>query len=228
VLSGSEVRRQSGEDERRQANARAPQLDRSAAQDADNDGVIIRSEWRGTDEAFREQDTNRDGVLSGSEIRWLETAATSGRDETARASQRERLNTRFSRLDTDNDGRLERREWTDDEAAFDRADPNHDGAVTRTEFLQYAPIRTGPRQPTEAASAATRAYQAGYDRGLTEGRQAGKEDRNVNGGKWDLEGQRELEQADSGFDARIGAREDYQAGYRAGFRLGYKEGFGPR
>ncbi|OFW22289.1 MAG: hypothetical protein A3G21_01740 [Acidobacteria bacterium RIFCSPLOWO2_12_FULL_66_21] len=54
------------------------------------------------------------------------------------------------------------------------------------------------------------------------------EDKSVNGGKWDLEGQRELEQADAGYDQRLGAREDYQAGYRAGFRLGYRQGFGPR
>ena len=74
----------------------------------------------------------------------------------------------------------------------------------------------------------TRAYQAGYERGRTEGRQAGKEDKGVNGGHWDLEGQRELEQADSGYSADLGARGDYQSGYRAGFRLGYREGFGPR
>ena len=52
--------------------------------------------------------------------------------------------------------------------------------------------------------------------------------RTVNGGKWDLEGQRELEQADAGYETRLGRREDYQAGFRAGFRRGYTEGFGPR
>jgi len=57
---------------------------------------------------------------------------------------------------------------------------------------------------------------------------AGREDKTINGGKWDLEGQRELEQADSGYRNELGTRTDYQAGYRAGFRVGYREGFGPR
>ena len=63
---------------------------------------------------------------------------------------------------------------------------------------------------------------------MTEGRQAGYEDKNVNGGRWDLDGQRELEQADSGYTSQLGSRSEYQAGYRAGFRRGYALGFGPR
>jgi hypothetical protein len=73
----------------------------------------------------------------------------------------------------------------------------------------------------------SQAYQAGHDRGLIEGRAAGREDRDRNQG-WDLEGQRELEQADSGYDARLGSRADYQAGYREAFRAGYREGYGIR
>ncbi len=65
-------------------------------------------------------------------------------------------------------------------------------------------------------------------RGLAEGKQAGYEDRTINGGRWDLDGQRELEQADSGYTTAVGSRAEYQAGYRAGFRRGYREGFGPR
>jgi hypothetical protein len=37
--------------------------------DADHDGVVTRAEWRGTDQAFRNHDTNGDGVLSGAEVR---------------------------------------------------------------------------------------------------------------------------------------------------------------
>jgi hypothetical protein len=73
----------------------------------------------------------------------------------------------------------------------------------------------------------TPAYQAGHDRGLIEGRAAGREDRERNQG-WDLEGQRELEQADSGYVPALGSRADYQAGYRAAFRAAYQEGYGPR
>ena len=72
----------------------------------------------------------------------------------------------------------------------------------------------------------TEAWTQGHTRGLTEGRQAGKEDRSRN--TWDLEGQRELETADSGYEPRFGVKTDYQAGYREGFRLGYGEGYGRR
>ena len=42
---------------------------------------------------------------------------------------------------------------------------------------------------------------------------------------WDLEGQRELEQADSGYTPQVGTMSDYQAGYREGFRVAYRAGF---
>ena len=93
-------------------------------------------------------------------------------------------------------------------------DKNNDGRLTRDEF-------------SGAAATQSEAWKRGHDRGLIEGRQAGKEDRAATWG-WDLEGQRELETADSGYDARFGPKAEYQAGYREGFRKGYREGFGPR
>lgn len=42
---------------------------RFAEMDRDGDGVIVRSEWRGSDRSFREHDWNNDGVLSGDEVR---------------------------------------------------------------------------------------------------------------------------------------------------------------
>ena len=65
------------------------------------------------------------------------------------------------------------------------------------------------------------------ERGLADGRKAGREDKQLRN-QWDLDGQRELEQADAGYQASMGDRQDYQDGYRAGFRTGYREGFGPR
>jgi len=75
--------------------------------------------------------------------------------------------------------------------------------------------------------ATSAAFKAGQVRGLIEGRDAGREDKQLRN-EWDLEGQRELEQADSGYDAGVGPRAEYQAGYREAFRRGYREGFGQR
>jgi hypothetical protein len=46
----------------------APSPTRVRDMDADRDGVVTRAEWRGTAQAFRERDTNGDGVLSGAEV----------------------------------------------------------------------------------------------------------------------------------------------------------------
>jgi hypothetical protein len=199
---------------------------RFQSMDTDHDGVITRAEWRGSDEAFRQQDTNHDSVLSGKEV-------APGPASQLSVRQRDELVAQFTRADRDGDRRLRRNEWTLDLGSFEQADANGDGSVTRGEFLNSRPPQASANRDSTAGSIAdlrrgTPAFQAGFDRGLADGRQAGKEDKNINGGKWDLEGQRELEQADAGYQASVGARLDYQAGYRAGFRRGYGEGFGPR
>jgi EF hand domain-containing protein len=212
-----------GREDTQQAGAAAPI--RFQSMDADHDGVITRAEWRGSDQVFRQEDTNHDGVLSGTEIAPRPEAEPRGR-------RRDEIIAQFTRADRDGDRRLRRNEWTLDLGSFEQADTNGDGMVTRLEFLNSRPSGAAASSDTTGSNAGLRrgtpAFQAGFDKGLAEGRQAGKEDRTVNGGKWDLEGQRELEQADSGYEAGLGARVDYQAGYRVGFRRGYAEGFGPR
>lgn len=190
--------------------------------DTDNDGVITRSEWRGNDQSFRVQDSNRDGVLSGVEVWRADPTATPDR------TRREEQAARFERADRNRDARIARDEWSGNDAAFGRMDRNRDGVITRDEFSAILADRAAGTTGAAVRRNTTRAYQAGYDKGLLEGRQAGHEDKNVNGGTWDLDGQRELEQADSGYNIDFGTRTDYQAGYRAAFRLGYTEGFGPR
>lgn len=190
--------------------------------DTDHDGVITRAEWRGDDQSFREHDLNHDGVLSGREV---DPAWLNDRND---QSRRDEMTARFDRADRNGDGHIARNEWSGSTAAFKRMDADGDGMVTRREYFQFLDDRAVGTSGTATSRNTTRAYQAGYDRGRTEGRQAGKEDKNVNGGHWDLDGQRELEQADSGYTQDLGARTDYQSGYRAGFRVGYQEGFGPR
>jgi len=52
-----------------------PQGARFLEMDANGDGVVTRSEWRGSARAFRSHDWNDDGVLSGEELRPRERAA---------------------------------------------------------------------------------------------------------------------------------------------------------
>jgi Ca2+-binding EF-hand superfamily protein len=168
--------------------------------DTNRDGRVTRDEWHGSAAVFRALDANGDGVLTRAEA--VGQGSTAG-DE-------------FRSVDIDGDNAISRNEWHWNQAAFDRLDTDHDGRLSRREF-ETAPATDLARQPA--------VYRAGYERGRQEGIQAGKEDKPRH---WDLEGQRELVNADSGYEPRMGRYEDYQAGYRAGFRVGYREGFGPR
>jgi hypothetical protein len=196
--------------------------------DRDNDGVITRAEWRGNDRSFRNHDRNGDGVLAGDEV-WV-NVATPGAPTTDRpGAQRWSLDEAFDGKDRNNDGILSRAEWSSDAATFARVDVNKDGVITRPEFLGEGWDEAAATAGTSGDPAGRRdspAFQSGYDRGLSDGRQAGREDRQID--RWDLDGQRELEQADAGYQPSLGPRADYQAGYRAGFRAGYQQGFGPK
>lgn len=223
VLSGDEIRARAGamRTRRNERARREALIARFASMDTDNDGVITRSEWRGDAQTFREQDANADGVLSGGEVR----PTTDQEGVQPDRNRREQMAARFERFDRNRDGRLLREEFPGNDAAFNRMDTDRDFMVTYDEFTAVVDNRISGSADERAA---TRAYQAGYDRGVAEGRQAGREDKTVNGGTWDLDGQRELQQADSGYREELGVRADYQSGYRAGFRVGYREGFGPR
>jgi Ca2+-binding EF-hand superfamily protein len=166
--------------------------------DANRDNRVSRNEWHGTTSQFMALDTNHDGSITRVEM--------VGQDAPPEL---------FSNLDINRDRVITPDEWQWSRASFDARDVDHNGRLTREEFNGLA------NQPTTSA-----AYKAGQARGLADGRQAGREDKTINGGVWDLEGQRELEQADAGYNANMGPRADYQAGYREAFRRGYREGFG--
>jgi hypothetical protein len=177
---------------------------RFADLDADRDNRISRREWRGDRASFDRLDENRDGYLTRAEM----------------AEDSPSID--FRSLDLDHNGVITRGEWRESSASFARLDRNRDGQLTAAEFNEQGAAGASPAAPGQ-----TPAYRAGYERGMTEGRAAGREDKVRNQG-WDLDGQRELEQADSGYRDGLGPRVEYQAGYRAAFRIGYQEGYGPR
>jgi Ca2+-binding EF-hand superfamily protein len=178
--------------------------------DRDRDGSISRREWNVADQLFDRIDRNGDQVVSRREFLGLDYGEPSRDDDDGQ----DEGSTRFDDLDRNRDGVVTMNEWPRGDAAFRRRDADRSGALTRNEL-------------TGARARQSNAYQTGYDRGLVDGRTAGREDR-TRRNRWDLDGQRELEQADAGYTTAVGARPDYQAGYRAGFRVGYEEGFGKR
>lgn len=184
------------------ATLAAQQSMRYRGMDRNRDGVITRAEWRGNEPSFRQHDRNNDGVLSADEVR---------------ADNGSGIVKDFAAVDLDGNGHVTAQEWR---RAFTQLDDNRDGSLTEDELW------TRDDRWRNDVPVVSRAFQAGRERGVIDGRQAGREDgaRRV----WDLDGQRELEQADAGYRNELGAREQYQAGYREGFRQAYSEGFGPR
>jgi Ca2+-binding EF-hand superfamily protein len=178
--------------------------------DVNGDGDVARSEWQWNAAAFDRLDANRDGRLTLQEFE--NSAAIVPPQQTA-----------FRSLDVNGDGVIASTEWQWNVAAFNRLDTNRDGRLTPQEFGN--PRVDVPPPQTAVPPQQTAAYRAGYTRGMTDGVQAGREDKPRH---WDLEGQRELETADAGYEGRLGSLTEYQTGYRAGFRRGYGEGFGPR
>jgi Ca2+-binding EF-hand superfamily protein len=107
-----------------------PQM-RFADLDRNHDGVIARSEWRGSPRSFAIHDWNSDGVLSGDEVR---VGATPPDDSVEARDFSMPTNDRFSYLDVNNNGTVDRNEWDGSLDAFYRLDRNNDGRLTRAEM----------------------------------------------------------------------------------------------
>ena len=87
--------------------------------DANNDGQIARTEWKGRPKGFDRLDTNHDGNISRDEL------ASQARDHARSA---------FEKLDANKDQRISRDEWQGRPKGFDRIDANHDGFLTADEL----------------------------------------------------------------------------------------------
>lgn len=102
--------------------------------DTNKDGRVTRREWRGNARSFDQHDWNRDGVLSGQEVR----PGGSRNDPRANGNDDrwddDRWNDRFEDLDRNNDGYLSVSEWPRDARNFDLFDRNNDRRVSRSEF----------------------------------------------------------------------------------------------
>lgn len=176
--------------------------------DTNRDGWITRNEWNMGNTDFNRLDSNRDNRISRFEFE-NDTAAY---HDDSRYSREQ-----FNLFDNNRDGWITRPEARMTAGEFDRLDTNRDNRISRYEFESAADISSQP----EGRNAA---WRTGYDRGIQEGRVAGREDYTRRQG-WDLDGQRELERADSGYTPQVGTLSDYQAGYREGFRNAYRAGF---
>ena len=121
----------------RQPNANAQARQRFAEMDTNGDGAIARAEWRGSAQSFRVHDWNRDGVLSGNELREAVRQAQAGEleDFSPEGSINDWSAARFTALDRNRDGRITRAEWQDDFDSFYRADRDRNNVLTRAEFL---------------------------------------------------------------------------------------------
>ena len=121
-----------------EAQSRTAQI-RFQAMDQNRDGKISRDEWQGSDRSFQVHDWNKDGMLSGPEVRIGAQRTTNVEEPDHNPSRYEQnLNwsaANFTALDHNRDGRLMANEWHFDMETFRRVDDNRDNAITRAEFL---------------------------------------------------------------------------------------------
>jgi hypothetical protein len=95
--------------------------------DANRDGIITRTEWRGNAHSFAVQDRNGDGIISARDRSYTGTTNVYGAN--ARYG-------RWSTLDRNGDGTLERWEWPHSGSLFDAIDRNNDGLVSQWELRE--------------------------------------------------------------------------------------------
>lgn len=88
--------------------------------DRNNDGMISRSEWKGSNKKFDRLDRNGDDMLTATEIKL-------GKDKTRNQ------NMRFRGMDRNGDGMISRSEFSGNDQAFRNHDWNGDGVLSGRE-----------------------------------------------------------------------------------------------
>ena len=112
---------------------------RFQAMDLNNDGVITRQEWQGSDRSFDVHDWNGDGRLSGEEVR-IGARRNVEWDSVDHAPNRYERNVSWTRngftaLDHNRDGQLTPNEWHFDVETFRRVDRDRNSSISLSEFL---------------------------------------------------------------------------------------------
>ena len=120
-----------------EAQSRPVNRIRFAEMDRNNDGVITRQEWNGSDRSFEVHDWNGDGRLSGNEVRVGAQRDTDLADHNPNRFERNLNWTRanFTSLDHNRDNRLSVNEWHFDMETFRRVDANRNDSISLQEFL---------------------------------------------------------------------------------------------
>jgi Ca2+-binding EF-hand superfamily protein len=106
----------------------SPREERFEALDTNNDGRIVRNEWRGRPERFDVLDRNNNGVVTRDEM-----LGDADDNETEL----------FNAADSNRDNRLSQREWRWAQRVFTQQDRNRDGFVAREEFYSPGESATG-------------------------------------------------------------------------------------
>jgi Ca2+-binding EF-hand superfamily protein len=114
-----------------QINNVAPAQMRFTDLDRNHNGVIEKSEWRGSPRSFAIHDWNGDGALSGDEVR---VGAAPPPNSLEAQDYNMTANDRFSYLDINNNSYIDRNEWDGSLDTFYQLDSNNDGRITRAEL----------------------------------------------------------------------------------------------